>query len=255
MRIITLNVNGIRSADSKGLSAWLSAQNADVICLQEIKAQLNDIPESLRYFFGREQHFFSAEKKGYSGVGLLTRTQANHTVIGFDQGEFDAEGRFIRADFDKLSVLSVYFPSGSSGEERQAAKFRFLKAFGPYVSELKKTREVILCGDVNIAHQAIDLKNWKANQKKSGFTPEERSWMSEFLGSGWVDVYRQLKPEGQDYTWWSARGAAYTNDVGWRIDYQLATPTAAATARAVTIHRSPRFSDHAPLVVDYDLTP
>jgi len=256
MRIISLNLNGIRSAWNKGLLPWLEAQQADVVCLQEIKAQTGDLTPEMLAPDGLAAYYHCAEKKGYSGVGLWCRKQPDRVVEGLGHGEFDAEGRFIRADFGTLSVVSLYLPSGSSSPERQEAKFRFMACFLPLLAEMaKEGREVIVCGDWNIAHKEIDLRNWKSNQKNSGFLPEERAWMSRVLDeAGWVDVYRRLHPDATDacYTWWSNRGQAWAKNVGWRLDYQLATPGIAATARAATIWKESRFSDHAPLIVDYD---
>ena len=256
MRIISLNLNGIRSAWNKGLLPWLEAQQADVVCLQEIKAQTGDLTPEMLAPDGLAAYYHCAEKKGYSGVGLWCRKQPDRVVEGLGHGEFDAEGRFIRADFGTLSVVSLYLPSGSSSPERQEAKFRFMACFLPLLAEMaKKGREVIVCGDWNIAHKEIDLRNWKSNQKNSGFLPEERAWMSRVLDeAGWVDVYRRLHPEATDacYTWWSNRGQAWAKNVGWRLDYQLATPGIAATARTATIWKETRFSDHAPLIIDYD---
>ncbi|MDX9706627.1 MAG: exodeoxyribonuclease III [Azospira sp.] len=258
LRIITLNLNGIRSAWNKGLLPWLEAQDADVVCLQELKAQDADLGAAMRAPAGLSAHYHHAEKKGYSGVGLWCRQQPDRVVEGFGDGparEFDAEGRFIRADFGNLSVVSLYLPSGSSSPERQEAKFRFMDAFLPRLADMaKEGRDIVVCGDWNIAHREIDLKNWKSNQKNSGFLPEERAWISRVLDeAGWVDVYRQLHPEATDacYTWWSNRGQAWAKNVGWRLDYQLATPGLAARARAATVYKEQRFSDHAPLIVDY----
>ncbi len=256
MRIISLNLNGIRSAWNKGLLPWLEAQQADVVCLQEIKAQTGDLTPEMLAPDGLAAYYHCAEKKGYSGVGLWCRKRPDRVVEGLGHGEFDAEGRFIRADFGTLSVVSLYLPSGSSSPERQEAKFRFMACFLPLLAEMaKEGREVIVCGDWNIAHKEIDLRNWKSNQKNSGFLPEERAWMSRVLDeAGWVDVYRRLHPEATDacYTWWSNRGQAWAKNVGWRLDYQLATPGIAATARTATIWKETRFSDHAPLIIDYD---
>ncbi|MDP3482674.1 MAG: exodeoxyribonuclease III [Sulfuricella sp.] len=256
MRIITLNLNGIRSAASKGLFEWLPQQQADIVCLQELKAQLPDLTPEMRAPEGFHGYFHAAEKKGYSGVGIYSRRQPDNVVEGMGIAEIDAEGRYLQADFGKLSVISLYLPSGSSGEERQAAKFRFLDYFAPHLAALKaEGREVVLCGDWNIAHQEIDLKNWKSNQKNSGFLPEERTWLTKVFDEiGWVDVYRQLHPEatGEAYTWWSNRGQAWAKNVGWRIDYQIATPGIAASAKGATVYKDQRFSDHAPLTVDYD---
>jgi exodeoxyribonuclease-3 len=256
LRIITLNLNGIRSAVSKGLLDWLTAQKADVVCMQEVKAQVGDLaPTTLnpRPYSG---HFSCAEKKGYSGVGLYCRKQPDKITSGFGSREFDAEGRYLRADYGKLSVISVYLPSGSSSEERQQAKFRFMRKFMPHLAKLKASgRELLICGDWNIAHKEIDLKNWRGNQKNSGFLPEERAWLSKVFDThGWVDVYRRLYPDttGEAYTWWSNRGQAWANNVGWRIDYQIGTAGIAAKAKTAAIYKAQRFSDHAPLTIDYD---
>ena len=256
MRVISLNLNGIRSAWNKGLLPWLETQQADVVCLQEIKAQTGDLTPEMLAPDGLAAYYHCAEKKGYSGVGLWCRKRPDRVVEGLGHGEFDAEGRFIRADFGTLSVVSLYLPSGSSSPERQEAKFRFMDTFLPLLTKMaKEGREVIVCGDWNIAHKEIDLRNWKSNQKNSGFLPEERAWMSRVLDeAGWVDVYRRLHPDATDacYTWWSNRGQAWAKNVGWRLDYQLATPGLAAAAKSATIWKETRFSDHAPLIVDYD---
>lgn len=256
LRIISLNLNGIRSAWSKNVLPWVAAQQADVVCLQELKAQLPDIKGEMLAPDGMSAFYHCAEKKGYSGVGLWCRKAPDRVVEGFGNAEFDAEGRFIRADFGNLSVISLYLPSGSSSPERQEAKFRFLAAFLPVMAGLRaEGREVVLCGDWNIAHREIDLKNWKSNQKNSGFLPEERAWLGGlFEQQGWVDVYRRLYPDSTDacYTWWSNRGQAWAKNVGWRIDYQIATPGLAATARTASVYKDSRFSDHAPLIIDYD---
>ena len=256
MRVISLNLNGIRSAWNKGLLPWLETQQADVVCLQEIKAQTGDLTPEMLAPDGLAAYYHCAEKKGYSGVGLWCRKRPDRVVEGLGHGEFDAEGRFIRADFGTLSVVSLYLPSGSSSPERQEAKFRFMDTFLPLLTKMaKEGREVIVCGDWNIAHKEIDLRNWKSNQKNSGFLPEERAWMSRVLDeAGWVDVYRRLHPDATDacYTWWSNRGQAWAKNVGWRLDSQLATPGLAAAAKSATIWKETRFSDHAPLIIDYD---
>lgn len=260
-KLTSLNLNGIRSATTKGLEPWLSAHRPDCICVQEVKAQAGDVSGRFETMAGLAGYFHFAEKKGYSGVGVYTRHEPSDVVAGFDGGEFDAEGRFVELRFDtprrKLSLISAYFPSGSSGEERQAAKFRFLDLMYPHLQAMKAKREFILCGDINIAHQNIDLKNWRSNQKNSGFTPEERAWMTRFLDEGgMVDVYRRLHPEATEtaYTWWSNRGQAYANNVGWRLDYHLATPALAALAKSASVYKGEKFSDHAPLTIEYDLT-
>jgi len=256
MRVVTLNLNGIRSAYKKGLAAWLPRQKADVVCLQEIKAQAADMTAGMLNPKGYYGYFHYAEKKGYSGVGIYARRQPDQVIEGLGMRDIDAEGRYIELVFGKLSVVSVYLPSGSSGEHRQAAKFSFMKRFYPHLAQLAQSkREVILCGDWNIAHKEIDLKNWKSNQKNSGFLPEERAWITRvFEELGWVDVYRRLYPEttGEAYTWWSNRGQAWAKNVGWRIDYQIATPGLSSKAAKASIYKSRRFSDHAPLIVDYN---
>ena len=255
LRIISLNLNGIRSAWNKNVAPWLAAQSADVVCFQELKAQLPDLSEAMLKPEGMHAFYHCAEKKGYSGVGIWSRAEPDRVIEGFDGGEFDAEGRYLRADFGDLSVISLYLPSGSSSPERQEAKFRFLDVFLPHMAALRaEGREIVLCGDWNIAHQNIDLKNWKGNQKNSGFLPEERAWLSRlFDEQGWVDVYRTLYPTAGEeaYTWWSNRGQAWAKNVGWRIDYQIATPGIAATAQAASVYKDARFSDHAPLIIDY----
>ncbi len=227
--------------------------------VQEVKAQAADITETLDTVAGMPGHFHFAQKKGYSGVGLYTRQAPSEVIRGFGSPEFDAEGRWVEARYDtagrKLSLISCYFPSGSSGEDRQAAKFRFLALLYPHLMQLKAEREFILMGDINIAHQAIDLKNWRSNQKNSGFLPEERAWMTQLLtDGGLVDVFRTLNPNPEQYTWWSNRGQAWAKNVGWRLDYHLATPALAATARREAIYLDERFSDHAPLSIDYGFT-
>jgi exodeoxyribonuclease III len=263
VRIISLNLNGIRSAATKGVFDWLAQQNADIVCVQELKAQMCDLtPQMLAPQLecgGYKGWFHCAEKKGYSGVGIYSRHEPDNVVVGLGNVEFDAEGRYIQLDFKNLSVVSVYLPSGSSSPERQAAKFRFMEVFYPHLQTLRACgREIVICGDWNIAHKEIDLKNWKGNLKNSGFLPEEREWLTRVFGEqGWVDVYRHLYPEhGEEaYTWWSNRGQAWAKNVGWRIDYQIATPRIAAGARASAVYKESRFSDHAPLTVDYTALP
>ena len=254
LRIITLNLNGIRSAWTKGVDHWLAGQDADFVCLQELKAQLPDLSGDMRQPEGYYAFYHCAEKKGYSGVGLWCREEPDQVVEGIGEREFDAEGRYLRADFGNLSVISLYVPSGSSSPERQEAKFRFLDVFFPHLLELRGSgREIVICADWNIAHQQIDLKNWKSNQKNSGFLPEERAWVGRVLEAGWVDVFRKLYPEAAEtaYTWWSNRGQAWARNVGWRLDYQLATPSLAEKAVEARVFKDQRFSDHAPLTIDY----
>ena len=260
MRIITANLNGIRSAANKGFFAWLQKQNADVICVQELKAQAADLTSEMLTPAGYFGYFNYAEKKGYSGVGIYCKIKPDLVIEGLghvnkNMADIDSEGRYIEAQFGNLSVVSLYLPSGSSGEERQAFKFSVLARLMPHLETLaKQGRDIVICGDINIAHQEIDLKNYKGNRKNSGFLPEERAWLGDlFERVGWADVYRTLHPSTTDecYTWWSNRGAAYEKNVGWRLDYQIATPELAKNAIKSTIYKEQRFSDHAPLIIDY----
>ena len=256
-RLVSLNLNGIRSAATKGLLPWAEALGADCMGVQEIKAQAADIVERFDRVHDMSGHFHFAEKKGYSGVGIYARKTPTAVITGIGDPEFDAEGRYVECRFDtpqrKLSIISCYFPSGSSGELRQLAKFRFLALMTPYLQKLQAEREFILVGDINIAHKEIDLKNWRGNQKNSGFLPEERAWMTHALDElGLVDVFRSLNQKADQYTWWSNRGQAWAKNVGWRLDYHLATPALAALARTESIYLDQRFSDHAPLIIDYD---
>ena len=264
-KLTSLNLNGIRSATTKGAEAWIAATAPDCICVQEIKAQAPDMAGRFEVLAGMKGYFQFAEKKGYSGVGVYTRHEPSDVVVGFDIDEFDAEGRYVETRFDtpgrKFSIISAYFPSGSSGELRQEAKFRVLAKMHTHLMRLKAERDFVLCGDINIAHQKEDLKNWRGNQKNSGFLPEERDWMTKLLHKteitgGLVDAYRQLQPQTTDacYTWWSNRGQAYANNVGWRLDYHLATPAIAALARTESIYKGEKFSDHAPITIGYDMT-
>ena len=257
-RLLTLNLNGIRSAADKGFLDWAADAGADCMGVQEVRAQSDHVAGRFAHIDGMEGHFHFADRQGYSGVGLYTRKAPSAVITGFDAQEFDAEGRYVEARFDthkrKFSVISCYFPSGSSGEERQAAKYRFLARIQAHLMALKAGREFVLVGDINIAQKAIDLKIWRSNQKNSGFLPEERAWMDRLLGEGGlVDVFRTLNTQPEQYTWWSNRGQAWAKNVGWRLDYHLATPAIAATARREHIYLEQRFSDHAPLTIDYDL--
>lgn len=254
LRIISANLNGIRSAAKKGFFDWMGRQDADMVCVQELKAQEADMTEAFLRPHGYHGYFHYAEKKGYSGVGLYTRHAPERVITGFGNAEFDSEGRYVEVQYPHLAVISVYVPSGSSSEERQMAKYRFMDSFLPHLLQLKASgREIVLCGDVNIAHKEIDIKNWKGNLKNSGFLPEERAWIGELFDvHGYVDVFRKLDPRPEQYTWWSNRGQAYAKNVGWRIDYHLATPKIADTARLCSIYRDEKFSDHAPLSIDYE---
>jgi exodeoxyribonuclease III len=256
-RLVTLNLNGIRSAADKGFVPWAEQAGADCIGVQEVKAQADTVDGRFGTLGDLQGHFHYAQKKGYAGVGLYARKAPSDVKIGFGSKEFDAEGRWIETRFDtakkKFSVISCYFPSGSSGPERQEAKFRFLAKMYPHLVKLKAEREFVLMGDVNIAHHEIDLKNWKSNQKNSGFLPEERAWLTKlFDKAGLVDVFRTLNQKPEQYTWWSQRGQAKAKNVGWRLDYHIATPAIAATVKREEIYLAQRFSDHAPVVMDYD---
>ena len=255
MRVITLNCNGIRSAVRKGLLEWLDSASADVVCLQETKAQEHQLKHDLFAPLGYHVYYHDAEKKGYSGVAVLSRTPPQRTVPGMGWPAIDAEGRFLQVDFTAVSVMSLYLPSGSSSEARQEVKFDVMRRLTPVLRSLRRKRhEFILCGDWNIAHTKRDIKNWRGNQKNSGFLPEERAWLDEVFDSiGLVDAFRVLNQQDDQYTWWSNRGQAWAKNVGWRIDYQVITPGLRDRVRAVSIYKAQRFSDHAPLIVDYDL--
>lgn len=252
MRIVNVNLNGIRAATTKGITRWIKKENADVVCLQEIRAHEKDIAPVWRKL-GYECFFHSAEKPGYAGVALLSRVPPASISFNFDK-QFDREGRVITAEFEKVKILSAYFPSGTTGDVRQREKMKFLKKFLPYVCDLAKgPKEVLFCGDINIAHKNIDLKNWRSNQKHSGFLPEERKWIDKLLTCGFEDVFRNVVgPDAEIYSWWSNFGNARANDVGWRIDYQFATPKLAKKATKASIYRKKFFSDHAPVTIDYD---
>jgi len=255
MRIISVNVNGIRAAARKGFFDWLKNQRADVVCIQELKAQVDQLEDPVFWPKAFHCHYYQAEKKGYSGVGIYCRQEPEEIVTGFGIDEFDNEGRYIEARFGELSVVSLYAPSGSSGPERQASKDRFLDAFPKQLAKLRKQQQdVIICGDWNIAHREIDLKNWKGNRKNSGFLPHERAWMDKLFGDefGYIDAYRVIEPETEQYTWWSNRGKARENNVGWRIDYQVITPDLAGKVEKARVYTDKWFSDHAPFIMDYE---
>lgn len=255
-RIISANLNGIRSAQAKGFFEWMVSTQADVVCVQELKAQEADL-KPIHTNPGRYQGWFDyAEKKGYSGVGIYSLKAPVTVHYGTGNKEFDAEGRMVTLEFENTLISSIYFPSGSSADARQEAKWRFLDYFEGILDKFEsQPKAVVLCGDFNIAHQEIDLKNWKGNLKNSGFLPEERAWMEKLLGTrGWVDSYRSLHPteEADCYTWWSNRGQARANNVGWRIDYQVASKEFSGRVNEAKVYKDEKFSDHAPLIVDYD---
>jgi len=251
---MTLNANGIRAAARKGFFTWLETQNADVVCIQETKAQVHQLSDPVFSPAGYHCYYHDAQKKGYSGVAIYARHKPVKVQFGIGWEVMDNEGRWLHADFGDLSVISLYLQSGSSKEERQQIKYRSMDYLQPLLRDMARDgREYIICGDWNIAHRKIDLKNWRGNQKNSGFLPEERAWMSELFGDvGWIDTFRQVEPGADQYTWWSNRGRAWDNNTGWRLDYQVATPGVAGTATATEIYKQERFSDHAPLILDYD---
>ncbi|MCC7516015.1 MAG: exodeoxyribonuclease III [Pseudomonadales bacterium] len=252
-RVITANTNGIRSAAKKGFFTWLETQNADVVCIQETKAQRDQLDDALFHPQGYHCYYFDAEKKGYSGTALYAKQKPDQVITGLGWASADTEGRYLQADFGKLSVVSLYLPSGSSSEQAQQKKFDFLACYLPVLKEqINSGRDFILCGDWNIAHKPIDLKNWKSNQKNSGFLPEERAWLDTLFDEiGFVDAFRVINQEENQVTWWSNRGAAWEKNVGWRIDYQIVTPALRNTVQRVEIYKAERFSDHAPLIMDY----
>lgn len=254
MRIITLNANGIRAAARKGFFDWMGQQDADVVCIQETKAQVHQLDDIVYYPTGFHSFYHDAEKKGYSGVAIYAKQQPDSVIYGIGWPDMDCEGRWLEARFGKLSVVSLYLPSGSSKEERQAFKFELMDRLMPYLKKLRAAkRDYVICGDWNIAHKEIDLKNWKGNLKNSGFLPKERAWLDALFGpTKFVDAFRRVNPEPDQFTWWSNRGQAWANNVGWRIDYQVATPGIGAKAKTAAIYKDERFSDHAPLILDYD---
>lgn len=252
MKIISANLNGIRSAHTKGFFDWLHTENPDIVCLQEIKADHDSIPAELKNFAGYHTSYHPAQKKGYSGVAILAKKQPDNIIIGLNNEEIDNEGRYLEFQYGNLSIISLYLPSGSSGEDKQLKKFRFMDYYLPILKEQNKSRQYIICGDWNIAHQEIDLKNWKGNLKNSGFLPEERQWLTELFSNGYHDVWRRLYPEEPGYTWWSNRGQAYAKNVGWRIDYHIVSDDIIAYAKNSRIYKEQKFSDHAPLIVEYE---
>ena len=254
MRIITCNVNGLRAAAGKGFLEWMRRQKPDIVCLQEIKAQEADLPRAILAPRGFHAFFHVAEKRGYSGVAIYARREPDNVTLGLGIKEIDAQGRFLQADFGSLSVISLYMPSGTMGDEAQARKYKFMDAFMPRLEQMRACgREFVICGDWNIAHKEIDVKNWKTNQNTTGFLPREREWLTQvFERHGFIDVFRTLDPNPDRFTWWNQFGGARERNVGWRIDYQIATPEVAKTAKKTAICMKPWFSDHAPLTVDYD---
>jgi exodeoxyribonuclease-3 len=254
MRIITFNANGIRSAADKGFFRWLAGQDADVVCVQETRARIDQLNDGHFRPEGYQCFYFDAQRPGYAGTALFARRAPGNVVQGLGWEPVDSEARWLQADFSGVSVVSLYMPSGSSGPERQARKFEMMDRLMPHLKALRNSgREWVICADWNICHKEIDLRNWRGNRKNSGFLPEERAWLDELLGpAGFVDAFRLVNPHPDQYTWWSNRGRARENNVGWRLDYMVTTPGIAAHVKSESVYREERFSDHAPLTMDFD---
>lgn len=255
MRIMTFNCNGIRATARKGFFEWLSTQDIDIVCLQETKAQIDQLSDPIFHPEKYHCHYFDAEKKGYSGTAIYCKDKPKKISRGLGFDIADSEGRFIQADYDGLSVASLYLPSGSSNEERLKRKFSFMEDFmGHLVALRRKRREFIVCADWNICHKNIDLKNWRSNQKNSGFLPEEREWLDELYDNvGYVDAFREVNKEEDQYSWWSNRGNARANNVGWRLDYHVVTPGLKEKVVSAEIYTEQNFSDHAPVILEYKI--
>ena len=254
MRIITANVNGIRAAEKKGFFDWMKKQRADVICIQETKAQEHQLDDSIFYPKGYHCYYFDAEKKGYSGVAIFCKTKPNKVTTGLGWERADSEGRWIQAEFDGLTVASLYLPSGSASPEKHQSKLEFMDQLTEAMKAMKrKRREFVICGDFNVVHKEIDIKNWKSNQKNSGCTPEDQAWVTSTIDDvGYTDAFREVNKNAGEYTWWSNRGNARANNVGWRIDYQFVTPGLKDKVKKASVYKDSWFSDHAPLTIDYD---
>jgi len=253
-RVISLNANGIRAAARKGFFDWMADQDADVVCIQETKAQVHQLGDDIFSPAGYHCYYEDAEKKGYSGTAIYTRHKPNKVVHGYGDAEFDNEGRYLEVQLGGISVVSLYLPSGSSGDVRQEAKYRCLDSFTEHLKKLQRRRsEYVICGDWNIVHKEADIKNWKQNQKNSGCLPEERAWLDQVFGEHrYTDAFRVIDQQPEQYTWWSNRGRAWDNNVGWRLDYQVVTPGLKDKVLSSAIYREQRFSDHAPITMDYD---
>jgi exodeoxyribonuclease-3 len=253
-KIISANLNGIRAAARKGFFDWLPTQNADVVCIQETKAQIDQLQDEIFSPAGYHCYYSDAQKKGYSGTALYSRHKPRKVISRLGWDPADSEGRYLQADFDGISVVSLYLPSGSSSEAVLEKKYLFMDQFYEHLQALRrKRREFIICADWNICHREIDLKNWRPNRKNSGFLPEERAWLDRVFDElGYVDSFREVNQEADQYTWWSNRGQAWANNVGWRLDYQLVTPGMKDKVRAASIYKEQRFSDHAPQIMEFD---
>ena len=254
MKVISINTNGIRAAARKGFFDWLQQQQADIVCVQETKAQIDQLEDEQFHPEGYVTAYYDAQKKGYSGTAIYARQKPLEIIRGFGDSEFDNEGRYLEFRYKNISFISLYAPSGSSGEHRQQSKDRFLESFKLHLQALKrKRRQFIICGDWNIAHREIDLKNWRPNQQNSGFLPHEREWMSDlFERVGFVDAFRVVEPRAEQYTWWSNRGQSWDKNVGWRIDYQVVSPKLKPLIKSASVYKDQRYSDHAPLIMQYD---
>ncbi|MBT3205952.1 MAG: exodeoxyribonuclease III [Gammaproteobacteria bacterium] len=256
MKVISVNTNGIRAAARKGFFDWVQDQQADIICIQETKAQIDQLEDEVFHPAGYVTAYFDAQKKGYSGTAIYSKLKPLEIIRGYGASEFDNEGRYLEFRFKNISFISLYAPSGSSGEHRQESKERFLHSFKLHLQSLKrKRREFIICGDWNIAHKEIDLKNWRPNQKNSGFLPHERAWLTDLFDNvGFVDAFRVVEPGADLYTWWSNRGQSWDKNVGWRLDYQIVTPKLKPLIQTASVYKEQRFSDHAPLIMQYDFS-
>ncbi len=252
MKIITANTNGIRAAHKKGFFDWLETQDADVVCIQETKAQVHQLEDPA--FHPNFAYYNDAIKKGYSGTAMYCKKEPDEVIDSIDYEVFDSEGRYIEAKFGNLSVISLYMPSGSAKDERQVIKYECMDFFMDKMKEMKASgRDYIICGDWNIAHKNEDIRNWKGNKKNSGFLPEERAWLDKlFDEEGFVDAFREIEQEEHAYTWWSNRGQAYANNTGWRIDYHVLSPSMKGTVKKTKVYKDVKFSDHAPLIIEYD---
>jgi exodeoxyribonuclease-3 len=255
VKIITCNTNGIRAAARKGFFDWLQGQRADVVCIQETKAQLHQLDDPVYTPEGYHCYYNDAQKRGYSGTALYSRVEPLDVITGLGWEPLDSEGRYIQADYEGLSIISLYLPSGSSSEEAQKKKYRFMDTFMEHLRKMRRRRrEFIICADWNICHKEIDLKNWRSNQKNSGFLPDERAWLDTLYDDvGYVDSFRLVNQEPDQFTWWSNRGQAWAKNVGWRLDYQVITPRLADRVVGADIYKAERFSDHAPQIMEYDL--
>lgn len=256
VKVMTFNCNGVRSAARKGFFDWLATTDVDIVCLQETKAQVHQLDDPLYNPAGFHCHYFDAQKKGYAGTAVFCRQPPDRVTTGLGWPMADEEGRFIQAEFGDLTIASLYLPSGSAGPDRQARKFEFMAQFMDWLRKARRRRrDFIICGDWNIAHRPIDLKNWRSNQKNSGFLPEERAWLDELYDEvGYVDAFRAVNQQPDQYSWWSNRGNARANNVGWRLDYQVITPALRSQVVAASIHTADHFSDHAPVTIEYALT-